>query len=297
MLNRFAQNPKALFTQYLEEGPDNMDPRIAYSCNECSQCTLKCPKGLNLKSVFQSLKADYAAENGGIVPLKTLLPSELGQVKECSPEYCTAVAGSTKTSAAEKLHTKYVFIPGSLTPACSPDAVENALRHLKDCLGEENVGSIPQDRCEDPAFVSGSERFPVCSDRALDTLDEMGAEVIITVCPSCYKFFKESSKHQTVISYWNLMRTLIGLPPCAKGAGVHSSQTFHIHDSCVSCDESGQDESIRWILDQMGYSWDVFPHNRYEPCRSTLEAADLDSLQILEMMFPTSTCTAGLSVN
>lgn len=330
MLNRFAQNPKALFTQYLEEGPDNMDPQIAYSCNECSQCTLKCPKGLNLKAVFQSLKADYATENGGTVPLETLLSSELRQVKECSPEYCTTISGSAKKNTAGKPHTKYVFVPGCSVPAYAPHVVENVLQHLKECLGDENVGAMLQCCGKVSEFMGEVDKFHERNKLAIDKLDEMGAEVIITICPSCYKVFKETARNQRVISYWELMHNLIGVPNCSKGVGKGSDVTFNIHDSCVTRDEPSHHESIRWILDEMGYQWKEIERNRcntrccgvggmvctsdsnlYEQvytrrkgdftqnnivsycgsCRNTFEAADLDSLHILDLMFAKSTYT------
>ena len=330
MLNRFAQNPKVLFTQYLEEGPDNMDRHIAYSCNECSQCTLKCPKGLNLKAVFQSLKADYAAENQGIVPLDSLLSSEAGQVKECSPEYCTTVPAASAKDSGSKMRTKYVFVPGCSVPAYSPDAVENVLRHLKESLGDENVGAMLQCCGKVSEFMGEMDKFHHRNQIALDQLDEMGAEVIITVCPSCFEVFKETAKHQKVISYWDLMHDLIGIPACAKDIGKGSDVVFNIHDSCVTRNEPSHHESIRWVLDQMGYRWEDIERSRcntrccgvggmvcssepdlYEQvytrrkadftqehivsycgsCRNTFETADLDSLHILDLMFANSTYT------
>ena len=78
-------------------------------------------------------------------------------------------------------------------------------------------------------------------------LDDMGAEVIITVCPSCFKVFKETAKKQRVIAYCDLMRNLIGLPEGSKGIGLGSDVVFNIHDSCVARDEISHHESVRWI--------------------------------------------------
>ena len=134
MLGRFAENPKVLFTQYLEKGPENMDRHIASSCNECSQCTLKCPKGLNLKAVFQGLKEDYAAENHGIVPVEALLGSELGQKKECAPQYCTLLRAGAQDRPRQQ--ARYLFVPGKFDPA-------PILGHLQDSLGRHNVEMLP----------------------------------------------------------------------------------------------------------------------------------------------------------
>ncbi len=265
MLNDYTDCPKSLFRDYLEKGYENMDSMIAYSCNECSQCTLKCPKELDLKSNFKSLKSIYAKENEGLVPLEVLKESDYNQEKECGNEYCTRV----DSVPLEKVHkekenkkkTKYVFVPGCTIPAYSPEGVENVLQHLKDSLGEENVGALLQCCGKVTRFIGEDEKFEERNKKAIDILDDMGAEVIITVCPSCYKVFKETAKNQKVIAYWDLMKNLIGIPADAKGIGKDSDVVFNIHDSCVTRDETSHHESIRWVLDQLGYNWEEIERN------------------------------------
>ena len=75
-------------------------------------------------------------------------------------------------------------------------------------------------------------------------------------CPSCFKVFKETAANQRVIAYWDLMRNLIGLSKRSKGVGLGSDVVFNIHDSCVTRDKISHHESIRWILDELGYRWD-----------------------------------------
>ena len=322
MLKDFTSCPKELFRNYLEKG--EMDPRVAYSCNECSQCTLKCPKSYDLRENFRALKAQYAEENGGIVPVDALKPSEDTQVKECHQDYCTTVEGASKKVENQKKKTKYVFVPGCTVPAYSPSAVENVVRHLKDCLGDENVGAMLQCCGKVSAFMGETQKFNERNKIAIDKLDEMGCEVIITVCPSCFKIFKATARNQKVISYWDLMYNLIGIPESAKNIGAGSDVTFNIHDSCVTRDEPTHHRSIRWVLDQMGYHWEeieksgcntrccgvggmvcssdpelykkVYTRRKGDfnqehivsycgSCRGTFETADMDSLHILDLLF------------
>ena len=323
MLKDFTDCPKTLFKKYLETG--EMDQKVAYSCNECSQCTLKCPKSFDLRENFKALKEEYAAENAGIVPHPILTASEAGQVKECSEEYCTTLNGADKKMGTpKKKKTKYVFVPGCTVPAYSPKAVENVVRHLKDCLGDENVGAMLQCCGKVSAFMGETQKFKERNKIAIDKLDEMGCEVIVTVCPSCFKIFKATAKNQKVISYWDLMYNLIGIPESAKGIGVGSDVTFNIHDSCVTRDEPTHHASVRWVLDQMGYKWEeieksgcntrccgvggmvcssdpelykkVYTRRKGDfnqdhiisycgSCRGTFETADMDSLHILDLLF------------
>lgn len=325
MLNDYTECPKSLFKKYLEEGYENLDHMIAYSCNECSQCTLKCPKEFNMKGIFTALKEDYAEKNNGLVPLEILKESDRTQEKECGDEYCTRVDGSLqKKEVHKKQKTKYVFIPGCTVSAYSPKGVENIVKHLKECLGHENVGALLQCCGKVTRFIGETEKFEERNKKAIDILDDMGAEVIITVCPSCYKVFKETAKNQKVIAYWDLMKNLIGIPETARGIGKGSDVVFNIHDSCVTRDETSHHESVRWVLDELGYNWTEIERNGkntrccgvggmvcssnpelYErvytrrandfdqhnivtycgSCRGTMQAAGKDAVHILDLLF------------
>ena len=325
MLNDYTECPKSLFKKYLEEGYENLDHMIAYSCNECSQCTLKCPKEFNMKGIFTALKEDYAEKNNGLVPLEILKESNRTQEKECGDEYCTRVDGSLqKKEVPKKQKTKYVFVPGCTVSAYSPKGVENIVKHLKECLGHENVGALLQCCGKVTRFIGETEKFEERNKKAIDILDDMGAEVIITVCPSCYKVFKETAKNQKVIAYWDLMKNLIGIPETARGIGIGSDVVFNIHDSCVTRDETSHHESVRWVLDELGYNWTEIERNGkntrccgvggmvcssnpelYErvytrrandfdqhnivtycgSCRGTMQAAGKDAVHILDLLF------------
>ncbi len=323
MLNEFTDCPKTLFKEYLEKGYENMDQMIAYSCNECRQCTLKCPKEFDLRSNFMEIKEAYARDNQDEVLLDVLKDSDDAQVKECGEQYCTAVEGARK-STLKKKKTKYVFAPGCTVSAYTPEGVEKIVQHLKDCLGDENVGALLQCCGKVTKFLGEEARFQERNQKAVDILDEMGAEVIITVCPSCFKVFQGTAKNQKVISYWDLMRNLIGVPEECKGIGKESDVIFNIHDSCVTREETTHHENVRWVLEQMGYQWEEIEKNGkdtrccgvggmvctsrpelYEKvytrraadfnqdhivtycgsCRGTMQTAGKDAVHILDLMF------------
>ena len=250
MLNRFAQNPKMLFTEYLQKGPENMDRHIAYSCNECSQCTLKCPKGLNLKAVFQSLKADYAAENQGIVPEASLLPSELGQNRECSPEYCTVLSAGSGLKTAGK--ARYLFIPGKFPP-------EQILKHLRSSLGEANVDAL------------SGRVLETLSPELLREIENNPSQVLITACPSSFRTLREALPQRRVLFYWDLMQDLIGIP----------QETFLEETRLLIHPGDGMGESIHWVLDQLGCQWSE------DSAAVDLKTADRDCRQILGLLFGT----------
>ena len=335
MLQEYGKCPKTLFEEYLEKGLTEVDEMIAYSCNQCKQCTLQCPHSYELREIFAGLKDMYAENNGGNVPLDSLKPSDDTQALESSDKYCTAVSGASKEEVKEtpkKKKTKYVFAPGCSASAYSPEDMENVVKHLKDSLGDENVGVMLQCCGKVTGWLGEETKFTERNKMATDILDEMGAEVVITVCPSCYKVFSATCKNQRVISYWDVMHDLIGIPASAKGIGESSDVVFNIHDSCVTRDQTSHHASIRWMLDEMGYKWTeieksgtdtrccgvggmvcstnpelfekIYTRRKNDfdshhvitycgSCRGTMQTADLDSVYILDLLFSNKTYMAA----
>ncbi len=314
MLKNFTSCPKELFRDYLEKGYEHMDKMIAFSCNECSQCTIKCPKDLDLRSNFIELKNQYIRDNNNQQVIENLVDSDRVQRMECSPKYCTSVQ--------EKKSPKYVFVPGCTIPAYKPELVEKVYAHLKEVLGDDVSAML---RCcgKVTKMIGEENKFVLRNKLANDEIENIGAEIIVTICPSCFKTFSDTSDKK-VISYWDLMREKIGLPKEAIGKGKNSPIKFNIHDSCVTRDVISHHENVRWILKEMGYQFEEM-HNTGKntrccgvggmvcssnpelykeiytrrandctqdsvisycgSCRGTLEAAGKDSLHILDLLF------------
>ncbi|WP_194191378.1 FAD-dependent oxidoreductase [Clostridium chrysemydis] len=320
MLREYTECPKKLFSEYLKKGYENMDKMIAYSCNQCSQCTIVCPNSFNIKDNFIAMKEDFAEKNNGQAIIKELEFCANQQEKESSEEYSTTV----KANHGEAKKTKYVYVPGCTVPAYTPEGSDAVLNHLKETLGEENVGAVLQCCGKVSLLVGEKRRYLDINKKVIDVFDEMGAEVIVTVCPSCYQVYKDTAKNQKVISYWDLIRNKIGMPKQAKDKGNDSDVVFNIHDSCVTRDVISHHESVRWMLDKMGYKWSEIEHNGkntrccgvggmacsanpplYEKlynrrkndfnsdsvvtycgsCRGTMEASGMDAIHILDLMY------------
>ena len=314
MLKEYTSCPKSIFREYLEKGYENIDKMIAFSCNECSQCTIKCPKDFDLKSNFIEMKKQYIKDNGNKQVIESLIPSDRIQAMECSPKYSISVQ--------EKKSPKYVFVPGCTIPAYKPELVEKVYAHLKEVF-KDDVSTMLQCCGKVTNMIGEEDKFKIRNKLANDEIEKIGAEVIITICPSCYKTYSETS-NKKVISYWDLMKNEIGLPKEAIGKGNGSPVVFNIHDSCATREVVSHHENIRWILKEMGYKYEEM-HNvgkntrccgvggmvcssnpeLYKKlyirrgndctqdsvisycgsCRGTLEAAGKDSLHILDLIF------------
>ena len=103
MLGEFTSCPKELFREYLEKGYENMDEIIAFSCNECSQCTLKCPKDLDLKSNFIEMKIEYIKDNNNKQVMENLKDVDRVQRMECSPEFCVTIPLKSSEEMKEEI--------------------------------------------------------------------------------------------------------------------------------------------------------------------------------------------------
>ena len=318
MLKNFTSCPKELFRNYLEKGYEEMDKMIAFSCNECSQCTIKCPKDLDLKSNFIEMRKEYIKDNGNKQVIESFVDADRIQRMECSKEYCTTLIHEKKP--------KYVFVPGCTIPAYKPELVEKVYAHLKEALGDDVTAML---RCcgKVTKMIGQSDDFVLRNKIALDEIEKTGADTIITICPSCFVTFVQTATDKKVISYWDLMKEKIGLPKEVIGKGKNSDIIFNIHDSCVTRNVSSHHENIRWILEQLGYKYEEMNNVKENTrccgvggmvcssnpdlykeiymrrandctqdsvisycgsCRGTLEAAGKDSLHILDLMFGNS---------
>lgn len=314
MMNDYTDCPKTLFKRYLDEGYENMDKMIAFSCNDCSQCTIKCPKDLNLRENFIAVKEQYIEDNNNEQVIDLLKPFDKSQEMECSEEYSTTVLAKDKK-------TKYLFVPGCTVPAYSPSVIEKTLEHLRDTLDGE-VGALLQCCGKVTKLVGEDEAFKRRNKMAIDAINETNADVIVTICPSCYNVYNETSDKK-VISYWDLMKEEIGIPKSQKYIGVNSDVIFNIHDSCVTRNVKSHHESVRWILEELGYKYEEMRNNKENTrccgvggmvcssnpelykklytrrandctqenilaycgsCRGTMEAAGKDALHILNLL-------------
>lgn len=246
MLSKYTSCPKTLFTEYLEKGYEVLEPKIAFSCNDCNQCTLRCPHDLNIQDNFIDMRRDYVDKRGGFSDFEGHIALDDGQELECSPKYCFNI----KTKA----NPKYVFIPGCTVPASLPGQVEKIVEHLSEALGEE-VSTILR-CCGRPTEMIGQvDIFKERYDRVQQEIEAIGADTIITVCPSCNKTYDKYSG-KNLITYWELMRDKVGVPKGQQGIGKNSDVIFNIHDPCVTRNKPEHHESVRWVLNELGYKFE-----------------------------------------
>lgn len=253
MLNDYTDCPKTLFRDYLEKGCEEMDAKIAYSCNMCDQCTLKCPKEFEIKNNFGAIRSEYIKDNHGKSPLKGHKAIEMHQYLGYSKMF------NTTNPAPNGKKTKYVFFPGCSLPSYNSTAIGKIQEHLQDRLNGE-VGSLLKCCGKPPKALGQDDLFKERFASVQAELDKVGAEKVIVACQSCYGIFKNYAK-QEVVSLWELLPK-IGLPTSQVGIGKTSDVVFNIHDSCSIRKETQIHDGIRWIMDELGYATEELENSR-----------------------------------
>lgn len=313
MLNNYTNSPKELFQEYMKKGYMEMPKEIAYSCNMCNQCTMVCPKDLDLKDVFMDMRKEYVKANGGKSPMKGHKAVEVHQYLGYTKLFNTTVKADKKI--------KYLFYPGCSLSSYSPQHVEKIFRYLNERFDGE-VGALLT-CCGKPLKAMGEEeRFQERLKGSLNKFKELEAEKIVVACQSCYKIFSEYAE-QEVVSLWTFLGE-IGVPKESVGIGKNSDVVFNIHDSCSTRDVPEIHEGVRKIIGELGYKVEELKHSKGNTrccglggmvapampkvaqevverrceesttghmisycggCREAMERGGLDSLHILDLVF------------
>jgi len=250
MLAEYCDAPKELLEQVKESR--EVDVIVPFSCNLCNKCELVCSKDINMGKVFMGMRREIVHSNLGLSPLKGHKPIHLHQKFGFSRAFSLGVN-------AKRKNIKRVFLPGCSLSAYSPELVIKTYKYLKEILPDT---SIILQCCGKPTESLGEEKEFKNKYKLLeDMLKESGAEEIITACQSCYKLISEKSPEYKVKSLWTVINDL-GIPQFSRNVGNDSDITFSIHDSCPTRFDSEIQDSIRLIVNELGYKVEESGYSR-----------------------------------
>lgn len=238
ILKEYCNSPKDLMIEAKDNGIDN---KIPFSCNLCDKCEGLCPKDINMGKVFWQMRKEISLSNNGKSPIIGHKSVHIHQDLGFSKAF---------TLKSERKDLKTVFLPGCSLSAYNPKLVINSYSYLQKMLPD--VGIILQ-CCGKPTESMGeidsfNEKYKILE----KLIDDSGATEVITACQSCFKLIKEKSPKYKVKSLWSVIKD-IGIPQYAKGKGKNSDIIFSIHDSCPTRFETEIQDSIRIIIDELGY--------------------------------------------
>jgi NADPH-dependent glutamate synthase beta subunit-like oxidoreductase len=94
MMNDFGNCPKDFMGKLVKDS--EMDPLLAYSCNQCGLCQVVCPNNLPMKKVFMDSRIDFANANKKQSPIKNHRGVTIHQWLSFSKFFTTKTKGGKK---------------------------------------------------------------------------------------------------------------------------------------------------------------------------------------------------------
>ena len=150
-----------------------------------------------------------------------------------------------------------MFFPGCQLAASEPEQIEAAYGWLREALQEDVALFLGC--CGAPANWAGRD------DLLQETLDfihktwvEEGEPTLILACSSCKDLFEQQLPQIPLISLWQVLAEHELPATAAAGNGA----TLAIHDACSSRFDAPLQESVRTIINKLGYTVEELRYNR-----------------------------------
>jgi NADPH-dependent glutamate synthase beta subunit-like oxidoreductase len=220
------------------------------SCSLCSLCREVCPEDLDMGAVCR--KARMTMVDQGRMPASTH-EFALRDMGFSNSEENSLGRHQPGTTVSE-----YVLFPGCQLSASAPGQVERVYAQLRQALGVP-IGLMLR-CCGAPAEWAG--RMDLFHSALADfrrAHRALGSPRVILACSTCYQIFKTHLPEVDVISLWVLFDQQ-GLP--ARSASLDRERIVSIHDPCTTRGERPIQDSVRRILDRLGYQIEELPLSR-----------------------------------
>ncbi len=239
-LEKYCNTPKELLINI--EKTTSIDPIVPFSCSLCGCCKRVCPKNIDLGEVFFTMREEISTYNGGKSPLKGHSVMHFHQSFSNSPLF-KGIYGDKKV--------KRLFMPGCSLSGYDPELVIKIYNYLNEKLGHTGLllyccSKPTKDLGEIDLFRKRYESF-------INEVKSFENVEIITACQSCFRVLKEESTDIKTTSLWKVLKE-IDIPKDSIGKGKDCKLEFSIKDSCQSLDDKEIGESIRYIINRLGYN-------------------------------------------
>jgi Fe-S oxidoreductase len=220
------------------------------SCSLCSLCREVCPGDLDMGAVCR--KARLTMVDQGRMPASTH-EFALRDMEFSNSEEFALGRHQPGTTASE-----YVFFPGCQLSASAPGQVERVYAQLRKTLGA-SIGLMLR-CCGAPAEWAGRmDLFKSALAGFRSAHQALGSPRVILACSTCYQMFQTHLPEIEAVSLWVVLDRQ-GLP--ARAASFDKKRIVSIHDPCTTRRERSIQDSVRRILDRLGYQIEELPLSR-----------------------------------
>jgi glutamate synthase (NADPH/NADH) small chain len=210
------------------------------SCALCGLCAEVCPTDLDMGAVCAEARRVMVSQN-------RMPPSvhdfALREMAFSQGEKFAAVRHQPGTTAS-----RYVFFPGCQLSGSDPQHVSAAYDYLRETLSG-GVG-LWLNCCGAPAEWAGRTDLMQASLEAFQTqYNAMGEPALVLACSTCYQVFKTHLPEVELVSLWEVFDQH-GLPDTTPAS---LAEVVSIHDPCTTRHEPQMHDSVRHIVQQLGY--------------------------------------------
>ncbi|MGI6713275.1 MAG: pyridine nucleotide-disulfide oxidoreductase/dicluster-binding protein [Bacillota bacterium] len=221
------------------------------SCNLCGLCGEVCPSGINMATVNHEARK--------IMNQKGYMPPAIHDFPIRDMLFSNSEKVAFVRHQPEMDTSRYLFFPGCQFSASKPEKVEKTYRYLSKKL-TGGVGLMIQ-CCGAPADWAGrQELFQTVVTEIQEKWREMGKPEVVLACPTCYQVFSKNLP-EIPIKYVTEIFESIGLP---EEAVKENGRMVAVHDACSARSEPLIQDSIRNIMQELGYKIEELPYNRQQ---------------------------------
>jgi NADPH-dependent glutamate synthase beta subunit-like oxidoreductase len=219
---------------------------MVYSCALCSLCAEVCPERLDIGTML--LEARRELVNRGAGPLRAH--------DRVVATYRASMSGALTVAMPEpgRRKSRRLFFPGCTLPSLNPRqavAIYDVLRrHFS------GVGALLQ-CCGVPADALGmADEAAHAREEVLRHTEELGAEELLVLCPSCVVTLRSESRGPKITSVWEALAGSWDPPRHAEGARLA------VHDPCRARHDSGLQDAVRTLVHAAGAEIDEVAFGR-----------------------------------
>ena len=224
--------------------------QLINSCSLCSLCREVCPNDLDMGVVCRQARLTMVDQ--GRMPASTH-EFAIRDMQFSNSEKFALSRHQPGITASE-----YVFFPGCQLSASAPEHVERVYAQLRE-TASGGIGLILR-CCGAPAEWAG--RMDLFETTLADFRHEhqlLRRPRVILACSTCYQMFKTYLPEVEVVSLWEFFDRQ-GFP--ARAIPFDKKGVISIHDPCTTRCEQAIQDSVRRILDRLGYQVEELPLSR-----------------------------------
>ena len=221
------------------------------SCSLCGLCAAVCPEDFSMADLCLSARREMVAHDK--------MPPSAHEFALLEMDFSNSGKCALARHAPLESASRHLFFPGCQLCGSVPGHVVRAYAYLRTKL-DGGVG-LMLGCCGAPTHWSGnSGRFAGTLAQIKQQWQEMGAPRLVLACSSCFSVLGQFMPEADIVSLWDIMADE-GLPAAAQDAYVNTPPVSVV-DPCTARDRSGEQDSVRNLLQKMGLTVKELPLSR-----------------------------------